>query len=122
MRFALFEPHNSGKYTMLFEQDRKRLFPGNTFPPDKRDRVAHQALDDICDYLPWYYEFGVLGGKLEPYQACVKFVTPTMERHAALYGLFWVEEKDPHDKGKPVFYLMRNEMGGETPRVEAIDE
>ncbi len=121
MRFALFEPQHGGKYKELFEQDRKRLFPANVFPPDKRDKAAHQALDDICDYLPWYYEFGVLHSPLEKYQACVKFVTPTMERHAALYGLFWCEEEDPHSPGNLVFYLMPNALGGETPRVEAMD-
>lgn len=117
MRFALFEPEHSAKYKKLFEQDRKRLFPNNRFPPDKRDRVAHAALDDICDYLPWYYQFGVLKDPLEKYQACVKFVTQTMYEHAALYGLFWQQEEDPHDPGKTVYFLMPSE----SPRVEEIE-
>ncbi len=115
MRFALFEPDHSAKYKELFEQDRVKLFPSNSFPPNPRDKVAHQALDDICDYLPWYYQFGVLQEPLEKYQACVKFVTETMDRHAALYGLCWVQEEDPHDPGKQVYYLSR------TSKIEEVE-
>lgn len=92
------------------------LFPNNTFPPDPRDTVALEALDDIVDYDFIYKDATRSDRKeLEDYEVCVDRCSNTMKRHAALYGLFWALYH--HDNGSSYFLAKKQKA-----KVEEVDE